>query len=281
MIRRLLVPAVVGVMLAGCGSSGHGTTQSTTATTTTTPTRTVGAYFFHDGALTRVPVQITEAPAVATSALNALLAGPPTGYDTAIPAGVSLTAVTIVNGVATASFSAALGHPTRSAQGQIVYTLSQFPSVRSVSIVVEGIGPVLLQDGSGHDLRQAATRAGYVDLTADALIFVRTPARDSTVSSPVHVAGTADTFEATFQVEIRVGEKLLRTQTITATSGSGTRGTWSATLRPAAGRRHPRPLRGVREGRLAPAHDPSAAPRPLTEAARGGRATMRRLSDPR
>ena len=109
-------------------------------------------------------------------------------------------------------------------------TLTQFPSVRTVSIVVAGIGPVLLQDGSGQSLTGGATAAGYVDLTAAALIFVRTPARDSTVSSPVHVAGTANTFEATFQLEIHAGQKLVRTQTITATSGSGTRGTWSVTL---------------------------------------------------
>jgi hypothetical protein len=112
MIRRFVVLAAAGVMPAGCGSSGGGTPS-----TTTTPTRTVGAYCSHDGALTRVPVQIPQAPEVATSALNTLLAGTPKGYETAIPARVSLTAVTVVAGVATASFSASLDHPTRSAQG--------------------------------------------------------------------------------------------------------------------------------------------------------------------
>jgi hypothetical protein len=223
--------AAVAVTLAGCGSSGNGTTASTTAATTSTaPTQALGAYFFHAGALTRVPVEVRQAPEVATSALNALLSGPPRGDVSAIPDGVTLAAVAVVDDVATATFSASLGTPTRSAQGQIVYTLSQFPTVHGVSIAVEGSGPVRLQDGSGKDLARPATRADYADLTADALIFVRTPARDSSVSSPVRLAGTANTFEATFQIDIRVGERLLGTRTITATSGSGTRGTWSATL---------------------------------------------------
>jgi hypothetical protein len=226
----MLLLAGVAVALAGCGSTNHATTATTTQVTAPAPPKTIAAYFFKDGALTRVPVQITNTPEVATAALNMLLAGPPSGYETALPAGASLTAVTVVDGVATATFSAGLGRPTHSAQGQIVFTLLQFATVRSVSIVVAGIGPVLLQDPAGHDLGKRATKADYVDLTPEALIFVRTPARGSTVSSPVRAAGTANTFEATFQIDIRVGQKLVRTKTITATSGSGMRGTWSATL---------------------------------------------------
>ena len=75
-----------------------------------------------------------------------------------------------------------------------------------------------------------ATDADYDDLTAEAPIFVRTPTRDSTVSSPVHAAGTANVFEATIHVEIWSADKLVETKLITATSGSGTRGTWEATL---------------------------------------------------
>lgn len=235
MTRRILLLVAVVVALSGCGSSNHATTRSTTQSTTTAPLTTIAGYFFKDGALTRVPVQIPDTPEVATAALNTLLAGPPTGYETAIPAGVSLTAVTITGGAATATFSSGLGRPTHSAQGQIAFTLLQFPTVRSVSIAVAGSGPVSLQDAAGNDLNRGATKADYVDLTPDALIFVSTPARDSTVASPVHAAGTADTFEATFQVDIRSGTKLVRTQTITATSGSGTRGTWSATLNLPAG----------------------------------------------
>ena len=83
--------------------------------------------------------------------------------------------------------------------------------MHDVSIAVDGSGPVALQGGDGSRPRPPARRrADYTDLTSDALIFVRTPARDSTVSSPVHLAGTADTFEATFQIDIRQDGKARR-----------------------------------------------------------------------
>src|SRR5262249_35488837 len=68
------------------------------------------------------------------------------------------------------------------------------------------------------------------DLTPDALILVRTPARDSTVTSPVEVAGTASVFEATLVVEVWSDDKKVATKTITASQGAPERGTWSTRL---------------------------------------------------
>ncbi len=230
MRKYLLLAAVCGIV-AGCGSSHNSTTTRLTGSTSTgAGTQPVGVYFFHDGALTRVGERIPQTEAVAASALGKLLAGPPSGFQTALPPGAVLRGVSIAAGTATATFSAGLGDLSRSGQAQIVSTLAQFPTVRDVSIAAEGIGPVPLQGGDGTDLGRPATSADYVDLTASALIFVRTPARGSTVSSPVHLAGTADVFEATFQIEVHADGKLLTAKTITASSGSGTRGTWSATL---------------------------------------------------
>ena len=70
---------------------------------------------------------------------------------------------------------------------------------------------------------------------AVAPIVVRTPAAGATVSSPVRLAGTADVFAATFQLVVRTGGRLVSKRTIHATSGTGTRGTWSVTLRLPAG----------------------------------------------
>ena len=246
MLRRLLLLAACASLLTACGSSGkHPTSQETTtgataATTTTTATtgvaatRTVETFFFRRNALTGVPTRVDDTPAVATSALNALLAGPPAGYTTAIPSDATLRSVSIVGGTATASFDSSLGSPTRSAQGQIVTTLTQFPTVRRVSIVAGG-SAVTLRNGEGRPLPNGATAADYVDLTPDALIFVSTPARDSTVTSPVRVAGTSDTFEATFQLEVHAAGKPVQTKIVTATAGSGTRGRWSVTLALPAG----------------------------------------------
>jgi hypothetical protein len=51
------------------------------------------------------------------------------------------------------------------------------------------------------------------------------------VSSPLQLRGSANTFEATFQVEVRPDKgKPLAEGFVTATSGSGTRGTFDKRL---------------------------------------------------
>lgn len=62
-------------------------------------------------------------------------------------------------------------------------------------------------------------------MTIVAPIFVRVP-----VSSPLHLTGTADVFEAQFVLDVRVDNKVKQSHQIHATSGSGTRGTWEITL---------------------------------------------------
>ena len=173
---------------------------------------------------------VSGAATGAAGALAALLAGPPAGYTTAIPRGVSLVGVTTTDGTTTATFSHALGTPSRSAQGQIVATLARFAGVKHVFVSEQGHGPIVLHRGDGFALVGGARGSDYVDLTPNAAIFVATPVRDSTVSSPVKVSGTADTFEAAFQLRAVAGGAVVATKTINATSGTGTRGTWSTTV---------------------------------------------------
>jgi hypothetical protein len=227
-----LILAAAALALAACGGEKDEATTSapTTVAATTVGETTVKAFFYRNAALVPVGVHVPATPAVARAALEGLLTGAPSGYDTTLAAGAKLLDVTVTDGLARAMFSSELGKPSRTAQAQIVATLSQFPTVHGVRIDVEGTGVVPLEDGSGDVLTRPATSADYVDLTALAPIFVRTPARDSTLSSPVRVAGTADVFEATLAVDVWSGTRRLATQTITASAGSGTRGTWSATL---------------------------------------------------
>jgi hypothetical protein len=231
--RRLGILALAALALTGCGGGKPETAETTTAPETTTGANpkvvALRTFFLRDGALVPANVSVQATQAVAHAAVQKLLDGPPAGYETAIPQGVELQDVTIEDGVATASFSSALGDPTRTAQGQIVSTLTQFPSVRAAKIVVDG-KPVALQDGSGADLTRPATSADYSDLTPEALIFVRTPARDSAVSSPVELAGTASVFEATLVVEAWSNGRKIATKTITASQGAPERGTWSTHL---------------------------------------------------
>jgi germination protein M len=94
-----------------------------------------------------------------------------------------------------------------------VYTLSQFDPKRSVDV-----------GGKSY------TRSDFEDLTP--AILVESPLPFASVSSPLRVWGTANTFEATFEYELLDGAgKALGRHFVTATSGSGTRGTYDVTIR--------------------------------------------------
>ena len=76
--------------------------------------------------------------------------------------------------------------------------------------------------------------------TTTPAIVVTSPHSGDTATSPLRVTGTADVFEATFQVEILDSNgTVLVHQTVHATSGTGTRGTFDTTLRFAT--QHPGP----------------------------------------
>ena len=62
-------------------------------------------------------------------------------------------------------------------------------------------------------------------------IVIDSPAPNAAVQSPFHVSGTANTFEATFILELRTEGRLLQKKTVTASSGSGTRGSFDVELR--------------------------------------------------
>lgn len=63
------------------------------------------------------------------------------------------------------------------------------------------------------------------------LISIDSPAADATTVTPVELSGTADTFEAALTVDaLDASGSSLCVRNITATSGSGTPGTWATTL---------------------------------------------------
>ena len=205
MCPRLITLVLCAVLLAGCGDKKGA--QTTTAVTTAPVTQLTVYYYNYKNALVPVTVPVAHTEAVATAALTALISGAPHGYRSALTGDISLKSVAISNGVA--SVRLAGGTLSHAAMGQVVYTLTRFPTITSV-------------DGQ--------TRGDYADLTPNAAIFIAEPLRDSEVPSPVHASGTADVFEATLAVDVWSGGKKLRTETLTATAGTGTRGDWSATF---------------------------------------------------
>ncbi len=222
---------VVALAAAGCGGSSPSASESTTSTAPATTTTTAEApaaptavvYFLRDGKVAPVRVEIPETRAVATAAVNALLAGPPAGYETAIPDGGRLVSLTIEAGVATATLSDQLRSLEPAAAAQLVYTLTRFPTVTGVQVL-----PQPLNDEHGEPLGEPATRADYEAETP--VLLIDSPLPGDELTSPVQVRGTANAFEATFQLALEQGGETLKKLTVTATSGSGERGTYDVRL---------------------------------------------------
>src|SRR4051794_15753467 len=112
------------------------TTTASTTTDVAAPIRLV-VYFVREGAMGAAGRPVSATPAVGKAALDALLAGPTAdeqaaGLSTEIPSGAALGGVTFVAGHATAKLTSDLG-PLATAQ--VVFTLTQFPTVKDVVVV--------------------------------------------------------------------------------------------------------------------------------------------------
>jgi hypothetical protein len=196
-------------------------------------TTIVRAYFWLDGlpgSAGLVPV-LREIPAtkgVANAAVAQLLAGPTAGersrsISSQLPAGLQLLGLTIKDGLATVDLSSEFtaGGPGEAYQtrlAQVVYTLTQFPSVKHVSVMIEGTGDSV-----------ALSRGDYVDLLPD--IWVDRPAWGAAIGNPAHITGNANVFEAEFRIEILAGSgKTLADEHAMASCGTGCRGTFDVTV---------------------------------------------------
>jgi hypothetical protein len=174
------------------------------------------------------PTSRTRPFTVATSrlALTELAAGPTAaeaaaGVRTGMAPGTAFD-VSISGGVATVdlpeSFYAGGRDAARLRQAQVVFTLTQFPSVSKVGFQADG-----------EALAAPVGRADYDDLLP--LIVVTSLVIGERVTSPVTVAGTANVFEATVSIRIldASGAPVAATFT-TATCGSGCRGDYSTAV---------------------------------------------------
>lgn len=221
-------------------------TPSVTPTPAASPAGTmiVRAYFVlggDPGSVGLVPVLrvVPESAAVATAAMEALLAGPTNSeagdrtITSAIPDGTSLLGIAIKNGVATVDLSTEFdsGGGTASMQyrlAQVVYTLTQFSTVKSVVFQIDG-ETVTVFSSEGIILDGPVGRADYYDQLP--AIFVDRPAYRAAIGNPAKVSGNANVFEATFRVAILdASGKTLVDEMVMATCGTGCRGTFSVTL---------------------------------------------------
>jgi Immunoglobulin-like domain of bacterial spore germination/Sporulation and spore germination len=207
-------------------------------TATPAPAREIGVqtWFSRNGKLFVTQRSVPVTAGVGRGALDRLLTGPSAaenaaGLRTQIPAGTTLRGLRISAGIATADLSSSFesaaspsAMPLRIAQ--VVYTLTQFPTVTGVRFVIDGQGKTVV---GGVPVQSPQTRAMYGGYLP--AITVQSPVIGAQVGNPVAVSGTADVFEATVSVRIlnSAGHEIARTFT-TASCGTGCRGGYSVTI---------------------------------------------------
>ena len=224
----LLVALALALLLGACGGSKPQATVSTRATTTDATTTDampgetvfVRAYFIRGGKLAATGRKVVHTLAVGQASIGALLSGPNRaergfGFSTALPENAELRKITKIGEHLTVELSTSLDSAARA---QVVTTLTQFSSIRDVVIVTPA--------GRSRSLG----RADFEALMP--AVLVESPLPLEHVKSPLRVSGSSNTFEATSQLELlNVNGKPLATKTVTASSGSGIRGTFSVILR--------------------------------------------------
>ena len=227
-------------------SPGTGTASATpspsgqrpTATPAQGPAREIGlqAWFSRNGKLFVTMRTVPATTGIGQAALDRMLTGPSAaeyaaGLRSRIPAGTTVRGVRISAGIATVDLSSSFesaaspsAMPLRIAQ--VVYTLTQFPTVTGVRFAIKGQGVTVV---GGVPVQSPQTRAMYRGYLP--AITVRSPVIGARVTSPVTVSGTADVFEATVSVRVldAAGHEVARTFT-TASCGTGCRGDYSVTV---------------------------------------------------
>jgi hypothetical protein len=192
-----------------------------------TGTVVVRVWFARTGKLAPTSRTRPATPATSRLALAELAAGPSTvertaGLDTAVAAGTLFDVEGIAGGTATvacpAAFLADDGPALRLRQAQVVYTLTQFPTVSRVAFRAGG-GPATA----------ALAPADVADLLPPVVVYE--PAIGQRVTSPVTVSGTADVFEAVVSLRILDARGTeVATRFTGATCGTGCRGSYSTVV---------------------------------------------------
>ena len=135
-----------------------GTTAATEPTGSVPTSVSLEVWFLDGEQLVRQTRSLESTPLVATAAMKALLAGPSpaelaSGLATSVPAGTKLLGISIKKGVATvdltSQYQSGGGSLSMKARlAQVVYTLTQFPTVRAVLFHLDG-EPVNVFSGEG------------------------------------------------------------------------------------------------------------------------------------
>jgi Immunoglobulin-like domain of bacterial spore germination len=191
--------ALAALAASGCGSKGSsGTTTSTAPSSTRAETVSpapmpLTVFRVRRGILHPTIVQVPRTRAVAAAALRAL--GSP-------------ASVTIAAGTATVELASA----TEAQEAEIVFTLTQFPTVKRVDVAG----------------RTGLTRRDFQRYLPP--ILVESPPAGAKVTPTFRVSGTASVFEATLVVQLVRDGKVMARKTVTASEGAPGRGPFVSTF---------------------------------------------------
>ncbi len=229
---------------SGSPSASPSGPSSPPSPTPSVETMVIRAYYVLDGepgveGLVPTLRVVPKSTGVARAAMEALLDGDAildkySQLSTAVPDGTSLLGITIKNGVATVDLSRDFESGGGSASatyrlGQVVYTLTQFSTVRAVLFQVEG-RTVTTFGPEGIVLDGPQRRADFEEQLPST--FVDRPAFGAAAGNPARITGTSNVFEATFRIALLDGSRtVLVDQMAMATCGTGCRGTFDVTLR--------------------------------------------------
>ncbi len=226
---------------SGAAATAPGPPAVSPAAGTPVPdTTSLQVYFFDGDRLIPVQREVPATVAVARAAMTALLAGPtaaeaggsvPLGSE--IPPGTTLLGVSVGGGTAVVDLSGAFQSGGGSASmfgrlAQVVYTLTQFPTVTGVTFRLDG-RPVTTFSSEGIVLSGPSGRADFRDYLP--AIFVDRPAWGATLPNPARVSGIANVFEAQFVAEVATaGGTVLASRNVSASCGTGCWGTFDVTI---------------------------------------------------
>lgn len=246
-----ILPALIlftAILVSACGPTATGPSATPTATGTpsaaasTTPTPTpapaaVHIYLVRDGKVGATERTIAGGSGT-DGAINALLNASLIPADESaqlkvdIPAGTKLLSSSLSNDVLTVNLSTEILGGANANIGtrlaEVVYTATQFPENQRVNILIAGKAATSYA-GVPAVYGSAVSRADLEDFTP--AILVEEPTPGDHVTSPIHIYGTANVFEAQFNVGVMSpGAVIMCEQPVTASSGTGTRGTFDVSL---------------------------------------------------
>ena len=215
-MKRALLLVCAAALLVGC----RGDDESSTGNDADTPTA-ISVYFLLDGKVWPVRRDVTRQNSETATALSALAAGPTEdeiealGLSSEVPEELE-EATILLRSDAPRRLVTDVVDLSDEALAQIVYTLTQIPPFSDeIAIPVDGEDRVF-------------GRADFEEQTPS--VLVESPLAFEEVSSPVQASGTANTFEANFHYTLTDTDGLIVDENfVTATSGTGTRGTFEFT----------------------------------------------------